>query len=127
MLRRRPLPGRLIDAKMMRSHVLATLAIKGKRLTVAISNPDHLQTLHSSRLQTQLKIASVIAEHNALLALIDRLAETTNDAPVLRFLQDILDDAVSKGTSDLHFEAYEKSCPFVSASTAYCMKSRSHR
>ena len=118
-------PVDLIDAKMMRSHLLAPLTIEGKRLTVAISNPDNLQTLDRIRLQTQLNVIPVIAEHNALLALIDRLAETrpdvqhifhaasaetTDDAPVVRFLQDILDDAVAKGASDLHFETYEKSC-----------------
>ncbi|RXZ36392.1 type IV-A pilus assembly ATPase PilB [Oxalobacteraceae bacterium CAVE-383] len=122
----------LIDAKLMQSHVLAPLAIEGKRLTVAISSPDNLQALDRIRLQTQLTVVPAIAEHDALLALIARLtgnradtrhvfgnadagnaaaaANPVDDAPVVRFLQNILDDAIGRRASDLHFEAFEKFC-----------------
>jgi len=50
------------------------------------------------------------------IALIDESANTTNDssaseiddAPVVRFLQKILTDAINMGASDLHFEPFEK-------------------
>lgn len=127
-------PVDLIDAKLMRRHVLAPLAIDGKRLTIAVSNPDNLQALERIRFQTQLTVVPVIAEHHALLTLIDRLsgtgpetrhdwhvfeaaggdtspaASSVDDAPVVRFLQHILDDAITRRASDLHFESFEKFC-----------------
>jgi type IV pilus assembly protein PilB len=124
-------PVDLIDARLMQSHTLAPLAIEGQRLTVAISDPGNLQALERIKFQTQLTVVPVVAEHTALRALIGRLSaahpETlhvfdnatgdaapavnpVDDAPVVRFLQKILDDAVAQQASDLHFEPFEKSC-----------------
>jgi type IV pilus assembly protein PilB len=61
-------PVDLIDARLMQSHTLAPLAINGKRLTVAISDPSNLQALDQIKFQTQLMIAPVVADHYALLA-----------------------------------------------------------
>ncbi|HEY4071831.1 MAG TPA: type IV-A pilus assembly ATPase PilB [Herbaspirillum sp.] len=127
----------LIDARLMQCHTLAPLAIDGKRLTVAISDPSNLQVLDQIKFQTQLTITPVVVDHYALLALIDQLigqlshpddlhvfedgsadtatastsaANPVDDAPVVRFLQKILDDAVAQRASDLHFEPFEKFC-----------------
>jgi type IV pilus assembly protein PilB len=119
----------LIDSSLMQSHFLAPLAISGKRLTVALSDPSDPQVLERLRFQTQLTIAPVVVDHCALAALIRQLSrpaalhafETAaadaapspnpvDDAPVVRFLQKILDDAVARHASDLHFEPFEKFC-----------------
>jgi len=39
---------------------------------------------------------------------IDAATNDVDDAPVVRFLQKILTDAINQGASDLHFEPYEK-------------------
>jgi type IV pilus assembly protein PilB len=124
-------PVDLIDARLMQSHTLAPLAINGKRLTVAISDPSNLQALDQIKFQTQLTIAPVVVDHYALLTLIGQLsrpedlhvfedgptnaastaaANPVDDAPVVRFVQKILDDAVAQRASDLHFESFEKFC-----------------
>ena len=122
-------PVELIDARLMQNRYLAPLAISGKRLTVAISDPSNLQALDRIKFQTQLTIAPVVVDHYALLALIGQLSRpddvhtfdaatadatpSTNpvdDAPVVRFLQKILDDAIAQRASDLHFEPFEKFC-----------------
>ena len=127
-------PVDLIDARLMQSHALAPLAIDGKRLTVAISDPSDLQALEQIKFQTQLTVAPVIVDHHALMTLISQLlrpadqhvfeggvgvdvgmakartADAVDDAPVVRFLQKILDDAVAQRASDLHFESFEKFC-----------------
>jgi type IV pilus assembly protein PilB len=122
-------PVDLIDARLMQLHILAPLAVDGQCLTIAISDPGNLQALDQIKFQTQLTIVPVVAEHHALLALIGRLSQTLPDtlhvfdtvnaepsanpvdeAPVVRFLQKILDDAVAQRASDLHFEPFEKFC-----------------
>jgi type IV pilus assembly protein PilB len=122
-------PVDLFDTRLMQSHVLAPLAIDGNRLTVAISDPGNLQALEQIRFQTRLTIIPVIAEHTRLLALIGRLSRpeerhtfaedaatdnpvenSVDDAPVVRFLQKLFDDAIARGASDLHFEPFEKFC-----------------
>src|ERR1700688_1155679 len=124
-------PVDLIDTRLMQSHTLAPLAINGKRLTVAISDPSNLQALDQIKFQTQLTIAPVVVDHYALLTLIGQLsrpedlhvfgdgpanaastaaANPVDDAPVVRFVQKILDDAVAQRASDLHFESFEKFC-----------------
>ena len=119
----------LIDARLMQDQCLAPLSVSGKRLTVAISDPCNLQALDRVKFQTQLTIAPVVADHYALLALIGQLSRPddvhtfeaapaaagnspnpVDDAPVVRFLQKILDDAAAQRASDLHFEPFEKFC-----------------
>jgi type IV pilus assembly protein PilB len=125
-------PVDLIDARLMQSHILAPLTVEGQRLTIAVSDPGNLQALEQIKFQTQLTIVPVVAEHHALLGLIDRLSQSVPDtlhvfdgaatattilnpnpvaeAPVVRFLQKILDDAVAQRASDVHFESFEKFC-----------------
>jgi type IV pilus assembly protein PilB len=49
------------------------------------------------------------------------------DAPVVRFLQKMLIDAINMRASDLHFEPYEYTTACASASTANCARSPSRR
>ncbi len=37
-------------------------------------------------------------------------ADSTDDAPVVRFVNKVLLDAIGRGASDIHFEPYEKTC-----------------
>lgn len=48
-----------------------------------------------------------------------------DDAPVVRFIQKILLDAINEGASDIHFEPYENITGFVSAPMAFCARSPS--
>ena len=136
------LPEKIIDAKLMQSQRVVALGRRGNRLAVGISDPTNAQALEQIKFQTELGVEPVIIEHQALLQLIEKLAQSTeqslkdlvgddlenidfieedtvaaadpaagtdvDDAPIVRFLQKILVDAISMGASDLHFEPFEK-------------------
>ena len=135
------LPDKLIDAKLMQSQRVVALAKRGNKVSVAISDPTNSQALEQIKFQTELTVEPIIVDHNALLKLVDKLAQSAeqdlneligddlenidfaedeavpvdggaavdiDDAPVVKFLQKILLDAINQGASDLHFEPFEK-------------------
>ncbi|NNN69735.1 MULTISPECIES: type IV-A pilus assembly ATPase PilB [Vibrio] len=118
------------------------IANNGQTLTIAVSDPTHLQVEDDFRFATGLQVELVLADYKALQAAIRRLYGRTiqgssssgkeisqdelanlvklsddeiqsiedlsqDDAPVSRFINQILLDAVRKGASDIHFEPYE--------------------
>lgn len=118
------------------------IAHNGQTLTIAVSDPTHLQVEDDFRFATGLQVELVLADYKALQAAIRRLYGRTiqgssssgkeisqdelanlvklsddeiqsiedlsqDDAPVSRFINQILLDAVRKGASDIHFEPYE--------------------
>ena len=103
-------------------------------LSVAMADPTDLSTIQQLKFRTQLQIEPVVVEYDKLLGRIEKndpsqgmdgelLTEAdleTNssdneenspdveDAPIVRFVQRVLGDALKKGASDIHFEPYEK-------------------
>ena len=132
------LPEKIIDAKLMLSQRVIALGKRGNRVAVAISDPTNLQALDQIKFQTEMTVEPVIVEHPALLQLIEKFSQSAeqtlralagddadidfgteevtvqadtveiDDAPVVKFLQKILTDAINMGASDLHFEPFEK-------------------
>ena len=132
------LPDKIIDAKLMQTQRVVALGKRGNKVSVAISDPTNLQALDQIKFQTEMTVEPVMVEHPTLLQLIEKMghsAEQTlrelsgddadidfggedakvevdtaeiDDAPVVKFLQKILTDAINLGASDLHFEPFEK-------------------
>ena len=132
------LPDKIIDPKLMLSQRVVALGKRGNRLAVAVSDPTNLQALGQIKFQTEMTVEPVIVEHPTLLQLIEKVTQKTDqtlrdlvgddvdidfgteevvaavdtveidDAPVVKFLQKILTDAINMGASDLHFEPFEK-------------------
>jgi type IV pilus assembly protein PilB len=132
------LPEKIIDNKLMMSQRVVALGKRGNRVAVAISDPTNLQALDQIKFQTEMQVEPVIVEHPALLLLIEKFSQSAeqtlrdlggddldidfgaeeavaqaetleiDDAPVVKFLQKILTDAINMGASDLHFEPFEK-------------------
>jgi type IV pilus assembly protein PilB len=129
------LPLDLIDAKSIAELRVIPLKKRGTQLYVAISDPSNLQIINRLQFVTQCNIEPVVVEHYQLLALLAKLSNAArsdaialepqmddneldddsraggsdvDDAPVVKFLQGILLDAINQGASDLHFEPYEK-------------------
>jgi type IV pilus assembly protein PilB len=128
----------LVDAKLASSRRVLPLHKRGNRLFVAVSDPANLQALDEVRFKTNLVIDPVVVEDDKLGLAIGKILETTgqklrdlvteddleidveakltedeanpdvDDAPVVRYLQKILVDAISAGVSDIHFEPYER-------------------
>ncbi len=128
----------LIDKKLVQSLKIVGLHRRGNKLTVAMSDAANYQAIDQVKFQTQLSVEAVVVEHDKLMQLLDRLGQSAeaalneymsddlqldfedaedapseatsevDDAPVVRFLQKILMDAINDGASDIHFEPYER-------------------
>lgn len=104
-------------------------------LSVAMADPTDLSTIQQLKFRTQLQVEPVVVEYDKLLNQIEKNDPSQNvdrnllteavseslgpsnerdepdvdDAPIVRFVQRVLSDALKKGASDIHFEPYEKS------------------
>lgn len=104
-------------------------------LSVAMADPTDLSTIQQLKFRTQLQVEPVVVEYDKLLTRIEKndpsqgmddglltdvasesggaggeeSSPDVDDAPIVRFVQRVLSDALKKGASDIHFEPYEKS------------------
>ena len=129
-----------VNTRLMQSLRVLPLHARGKRLTLAISDPTRNDALSDIKFHTGLTVDPVVVEDDKLGRMIasavqsaeqrlDALAgedlslefadeapvqeeagaAEVDDAPVVRFIQKMLVDAINAGASDVHFEPYEKS------------------
>ena len=133
---------KLIKTETILKHHALPVFKRGKRLSVAISDPTNIQALDEIKFATGLITDALIVEEDKITKHIDRLIEgqdgdlsamaddedyddlddlevaddvpqeqddgDIDDAPVVRFVNKVLLDAIKRGASDLHFEPYEK-------------------
>jgi len=103
-------------------------------LNVAMADPTDLSTIQQLKFRTQLLVEPVVVEYDKLLSRIEKSSPSqgmdeglltevqsegssnqeesalyVDDAPIVRFVQRVLSDALKKGASDIHLEPYEKS------------------
>lgn len=120
----------LIPRSFAKQHSVFPLEKKGNRLTVAMANPGDYAAINEMRLITGLLIRPQKA-HNAdiqqlivrdypseisLDGLNDSLVETVDpegdskldDSPIVKLVNTLLQDAVDRGASDIHFDPQEK-------------------
>ncbi|MCO5108521.1 MAG: type IV-A pilus assembly ATPase PilB [Burkholderiaceae bacterium] len=132
------LPHDALDRKLATEVRVVALGKRGGRLSLAVSDPTDLKLLDRIRFSAQANVDAIVVEHDKLIRLVDKLGQTAaeklsdlvddsldldvtsdepssqadtsevDDAPVVRFLQKILIDAIQSGASDVHFEPYEK-------------------
>ena len=133
---------RAVDQKLIQKHTVLPLALRGKRLFLAISDPTNLQAIDEIKFQSTLRVEPVVVEQDKLAERVSRTLEAVDtsmssfddddfdlenlevssgeveqddvtrddvdDAPVVRFVNKVLLDAIQRGASDIHFEPYEK-------------------
>ena len=127
-----------VDPKLMQARRVLPLYVRGKRLALAISDPTRTDALEDVKFHTGLMVDPVVVEDDKLDRLIELAASSVEqsldalagedlglefvqesveeapgasmvgDAPVVRFIQRMLVDAIMVGASDIHFEPYEK-------------------
>jgi type IV pilus assembly protein PilB len=132
-------PQDVISEKLVREHRLLPLWKRGNRLFVALSDPSSQQGVRDIQFSTGLTLETILVEDDKLTSAIDKFfdnaagledlddvdldgvesgpakeekvagTEDAEDAPVVRFVNKMLLDAIRLGSSDLHFEPYEKS------------------
>lgn len=131
-------PSKNIEPTLMQSKRIMPLMSRGNTLFVAVSDPTEAsQTLDEIKFQVGLTISTILVEEDKLAKWIDKLTENNeatmqsllsdsdssedapknggdqqtievDDAPVVKYIQKILLDAINLGASDIHFEPYEK-------------------
>ncbi len=130
-------PKELVAEKLVRQHRALPLWKRGNKLFVAISDPTNHQAITDIQFSTGLNTEAILVEDDKLGEAIEKFFESAtgglddlgdldldietvdegggkedtpeaDDAPVVRFVNKMLLDAIKMGSSDLHFEPYEK-------------------
>ena len=122
-----------VDPEVIRQHHALPIAIEQGHLKVAIADPANVNGLDEMRFQTGLPIRPVLAPDDlltqriaALLGPVEHALQqasaaveardeadnegTSEDAPVVRFINRMLERAMAENASDIHFEPFEKHC-----------------
>ncbi|WP_111895400.1 type IV-A pilus assembly ATPase PilB [Acinetobacter sp. MB5] len=131
------LPRELVDEKHVRKHRAVPLMRRGNNIYIAISNPTDLEAIDAIRFNSKLNPEMVIVEYDKLekfieknfreeeqfnfgdeeldISVEDHSPEASSDddskedeAPIVKYINKLLVDAIRMGASDLHFEPYEK-------------------
>lgn len=125
----------LVPATVCRRHTALPISREGNTLKVAMSNPGNVVAVDDFRTITGLQIQTVVAAHDDVLSAIDRycradseldelqdhlqekgsevdLADVgdviTDDAPIVRFVNLLITQAIQDRASDIHIEPAEK-------------------
>lgn len=125
------LPSGALDAEWAQRHNALPLAQRRGRLVVAIADPVHLAALNEVKLRTGCDVDAVLVAPSALATALARhqhsrtttllagldgdeggidlprtAGEAVDEAPIVKYIDKVLNDAVAAGASDIHFEPY---------------------
>ncbi|WP_374664414.1 type IV-A pilus assembly ATPase PilB [Acinetobacter sp.] len=127
-----------IDEKLITRYRVLPIFKHANVLYVATSNPTNIEAVDAIRFSSKMNTETIIVEYNKLEKLIEQqfaeestfdfdddfdldidtdTAPTEDDgeeekgeeAPIVKYINKLLVDAIRMGASDLHFEPYEKS------------------
>lgn len=127
------MPSGLLDEEIIRRHGILPLARRGGRLCVAIADPADLAVLGEIKFHAGVEPEGVLVAKTELRIAIERycsakgdreLAEleaddapvaaapgtgerAVDEAPIVKYVHEVLLGAVAAGASDIHFEPYE--------------------
>ena len=132
------IPKDLVDEKIVRKFNALPIFKRGQRLFVALSDPTRIDAIDAIAFNSRLSVETVVVEEDKLKKRIDsvyadtmqsfggfsdsdlsvdfddpdedetKLTDSVDEAPVVKFVNKMLVDAIRMGASDLHFEPYEK-------------------
>ncbi len=128
----------IVNRDFCEKHCVIPLSKAGTTLVVAFSDPSNLQVRDDLRYITKCKIQPVVATESTILTAISKyyavstgdliakgedagietqmtgtasaveVGDGADDAPVVKFVNGILVEAIRQRASDIHFEPYEK-------------------
>ena len=130
-------PKELVTEKLARQHRALPLYKRANKLYIAISDPGNHQAVADIQFSSGMTVEPLLVEDDKLGQAIDKLYESVtggldgmddaeldelgsgevkgaaesdeaDETPVVRFVNKMLLDAIKGGSSDLHFEPYEK-------------------
>src|SRR6195952_833435 len=124
----------LVPAQLCRRHVLLPIAMNGNKLIVAMADPGNVFALDDVRSATRLDVEPVVAERGDLYSTINRylradgelgelstaleiqstpesavagMESSEDDAPIVRFVNLLITQAIQDRASDIHIEPGE--------------------
>ncbi|THG29649.1 GspE/PulE family protein [Naasia lichenicola] len=131
-----PIATGLVPSALCRRHAVLPLVIEQGRLVLAMSDPNDVLALDDVRAAAAMPIRPVVAEHVDLLAAIDRFyrndgelndltttfesesrdsrvveadaEDGEDDAPIVRFVNLLVSQAIKDNASDIHIEPGEE-------------------
>jgi type IV pilus assembly protein PilB len=126
----------LVSSELLEKHKILPIFKRGNRLHVAQADPSDLQALDDVTFASGMVIDATVVEYDKLNVILEKLnagndaftdigddldleddTPTKDDdeeenkgdeAPIVKFVNKMLLDAIRAGASDLHFEPYEK-------------------
>lgn len=129
-------PTDLVSVELLEKHKVLPIYKRGNRLHIAQADPSDLQALDEVKFASGLTVEATVVEYDKLNTILDKLnagssafdsldgdldleedpqenqkEEEENkgdEAPIVKFVNKMLLDAIRSGASDLHFEPYEK-------------------
>lgn len=128
-------PVKEMEVEVMEKYHVVPLHKRGRKIYVGVSDPANIQALSEIRFTTGLTVDAVVVEEDKLANAIDRVRRGSSgidaleedvvdvfesedtpaddepgdiDAPIVRFVNQVLLSAIDKRASDVHFEPYEK-------------------
>ena len=130
------IPEQFINQKLIEKHNALPVYVQQKTLYIAMSDPTNVSALEDFGFSFSMHTEALLIEENKLheaigvllyaatssfgdISSIDDLdvdesesrfeqeQAADDDAPIVKYINSILSDAVNKGASDLHFEPYE--------------------
>lgn len=132
------IPEKFINQKLIEKHHALPVYVQQKTLYIAISDPTNVSALEDFGFSFAMHTEALLVEESFLNKAIETLLEddvaslgemgdiddievddsdsrldeaqgnSEDDAPIVKYINSILLDAVRQGASDLHFEPYEK-------------------
>lgn len=132
------IPEKFINEKLIEKHHVLPVYVQQKTLYIAMSDPTNVSALEDFGFSFAMHTEALLVEEKFLSKAIETLLEddvsslgemgdiddievddsdsrldeaqggSDDDAPIVKYINSILLDAVRKGASDLHFEPYEK-------------------
>ena len=131
------IPEKFINEKLIEKHHALPVYAQQKTLYIAMSDPTNVAALEDFGFSFSMHTEALLVEEKLLSKAIETLLEDSaatlgevgdiddievddsesrldeaqgvdDDAPIVKYINSILLDAVRKGASDLHFEPYEK-------------------
>ena len=131
------IPEKFINEKLIEKHHALPVYVQHKTLYIAMSDPTNVSALEDFGFSFSMHTEALLVEEKQLSKAIETLLEdevsslgevgeiddievddsdsrldeaqgVDDDAPIVKYINSILLDAVRKGASDLHFEPYEK-------------------
>ncbi|WP_019616718.1 type IV-A pilus assembly ATPase PilB [Psychromonas ossibalaenae] len=132
------IPEKFINEKLIEKHHALPVYVQQKTLYIAMSDPTNVSALEDFGFSFSMHTEALLVEEKYLNKAIEEVLEddvsslgemgdiddievdesdsrldesqggVDDDAPIVKYINGILIDAVRKGASDLHFEPYEK-------------------